>query len=542
MRFGPVPLAEAEGAILAHTRRLPGLVLKKGVALDAAAIAALAAGGAVEVIAARLDPGDVAENEAARRLADALLSPGLRASKASTGRVNLHAAVSGLLRVDRAALDAVNVLDEGLTVGTLPDAAAAPADEMVATVKVIPFAVPEAALAQAETAARRRPPMRLHPFRPLRVGLVMTTLPGLKRSILDGTAEATAARVTGLTGTLLPPRTCAHDAAAIAAELRALMEQGADLLLVAGASAVVDRRDVGPAGIVAAGGRVLHFGMPVDPGNLICLCAIGERPALVLPGCARSPRLNGIDWVLARLFAGQPVDGAVLAGMGAGGLLQDPGQRPLPRARAVGAQSLGGVAGLVLAAGQSSRMAPHNKLLVPGADGRAMVARVVDNLLATTARPVLVVVGHREAEVRHALAGRPVQFVAAPDHAAGLSASLRAGIAAVPGGAAAVLVCLGDMPLVTGAMMQQIIGAYDPAEGRLIVAPACRGKVGNPVLWDRRFFPDILGLAGDVGARRLLDRHAAHVAVEELGDDAVLRDFDTVESLASLPGSVIPAA
>ena len=91
-------------------------------------------------------------------------------------------------------------------------------------------------------------------------------------------------------------------------------------------------------------------------------------------------------------------------------------------------------------------------------------------------------------------------------------------------------------------MMQQIIGAYDPAEGRLIVAPACRGKVGNPVLWDRRFFPDILGLAGDVGARRLLDRHAAHVAVEELGDDAVLRDFDTVESLASLPGSVIPAA
>jgi len=544
--FGRVPLADALGAVLAHTQRLPGSVLRKGSVLDAGAIEALQGAGIHDVIAARLEPGDVAEDAAAHRLAQALLTPSLTASRASTGRVNLIAATPGLLRVDRAGLDAVNAVHEALTVGTLPDSAGVAAREMVATIKIIPFAVPEDVLAQAEDLARQRPVLQLHPFRPLRVGLVMTSLPGMKHSILAGTAEATAARVAGLSGTMLPPLECAHAEAPIAAALRELMSQDADVLLVAGASAVVDRRDVGPAGIVAAGGEILHFGMPVDPGNLICLGRIGERPALVLPGCARSPKLNGIDWVLSRLFAGLQVDGAVIAGMGLGGLLKDAGARPLHRAKAVAPVAVPAVApptvtGIVLAAGRSSRMAPHNKLLVLDRAGRPMVARVVDNLLSSAARPVIVVTGHRAEEVRAALAGRPVQIVHAADYADGLSASLRAGIAAVPGTASAALVCLGDMPLVTGRMIGQLIDAYDPDEGRSVVVPTYRGKIGNPVLWDRRFFPDIAGLVGDVGARPLLERHSEYVAQVELGDDAVLRDFDTVESLATLPAHIRPA-
>ncbi len=543
MIFGRIALTDALGTVLAHTQRLPGTVLRKGAVLDAAAVEALRGAGISAVIAARLEPGDVAEDAAAARLAEALASPMLTASRASTGRVNLVAATPGLLRVDRARLDAVNAVDEALTVGTLPDAASVAAREMVATIKIIPFAVTESALAKAERVARQCPVLSLHPFRPLRVGLVMTSLPGMKHSILAGTAEATAARVAGLTGTLLPPLECAHAEAPIAEALRTLMAQGADILLVAGASAVVDRRDVGPAGIVAAGGEILHFGMPVDPGNLICLGRIGERPALVLPGCARSPKLNGIDWVLSRLFAGLPTDGAVIAGMGVGGLLKDTGARPLHRAKAV-APAAGvaspRVACIVLAAGRSSRMAPHNKLLVPDRAGRPMVARVVDNLLSSAARPVIVVTGHRAEEVRAAVAGRPVQFVHAADYADGLSASLRAGIAAVPAQASAALVCLGDMPLVTGRMIERLIEAYDPDEGRSVVVPTCRGKIGNPVLWDRRFFPDIAGLAGDVGARPLLERHGEYVAQVELDSDAVLRDFDTVESLATLPAHLRP--
>jgi len=563
--FGPTPLADALGAVLAHTQRLPGGVLRKGAVLDATAIEMLRNADVAEVIAARLEPGDVAEDAAAARLAQALVTPSLTATRASTGRVNLIASAPGLLRVDPAGLDALNALDEALTIATLPDAAGMAAREMVATIKVIPFAVPESVLTEAERIARQRPVLRLHPYQPLRVGLVMTSLPGMKHSILAGTAEATGARVAGLTGAMLPPIECAHATAPIAAALQALMAQEADVLLVAGASAVVDRRDVGPAGIVAAGGEILHFGMPVDPGNLICLGRIGARPALVLPGCARSPKLNGIDWVLSRLFAGQEVDGAVIAGMGLGGLLKDTGARPLHRAKAVApdtglsvapgaelsvasdtglpvapAAAQSTIAAIVLAAGRSSRMAPHNKLLVPDRAGRPMVARVVDNLLASAARPVIVVTGHRAAEVSAAVAGRPIRVVHAADYADGLSASLRAGIAAVPATASAALVCLGDMPLVTGRMIERLIGAYDPDEGRSIVAPTCRGKIGNPVLWDRRFFPDIGGLVGDVGARALLERHSEYVALVELGDDAVLRDFDTVESLATLPAHIRP--
>ncbi len=544
MIFGRIALTDAEGAVLAHTQRLPGTVLRKGAVLDTAAIEALRGAEIDSVIAARLEPGDVAEDAAAARLAQALETPLVHASRASTGRVNLVAGVPGLLQVDRAGLDALNAVHEALTVGTLPEAASVAAREMLATIKVIPFAVAEDVLAEAERVARLRPVLRLHPFRALRVGLVMTSLPGMKHSILAGTAEATAARVAGLTGAMLPPLECAHAEAPIAEALRTLMAQGADILLVAGASAVVDRRDVGPAGIVAAGGEILHFGMPVDPGNLICLCRIGERPALVLPGCARSPKLNGIDWVLSRLFAGLPTDGAVIAGMGVGGLLKDTGARPLHRAKAVAsvaaAMAPPRVAGIVLAAGRSSRMAPHNKLLVPDRAGRPMVARVVDNLLSSAARPVIVVTGHRAEEVRAAVAGRPVQVVHAPEYLDGLSASLRAGIAAVPETASAALVCLGDMPLVTGRMIERLIEAYDPDEGRSVVVPTCRGKIGNPVLWDRRFFPDIAGLAGDVGARALLERHGEYVAQVELGTDAVLRDFDTVESLATLPAHLRP--
>ena len=534
MIFGPVPVADAIGAVLAHTHRLPGLVLKKGTVLDAAALAALAAAGVPSVIAAQLEPGDIGEDAAARRIAAVLLgiaSAGLTATRAATGRVNLVAATPGLLRVRAAAVHALNAVDEAVTVATLPDATPVSAGEMVATIKIIPFAVPGAVLGRAAAAAEGEV-MAVLPWQARRVGLVLSTLPGLKQSVIAGTITATAARVAGVGATLLPPLQCLHDAATIAAALRALLADGADLLLVAGASAVVDRRDVGPSGIVAAGGVILHFGMPVDPGNLICLGAIGPVPALVLPGCARSPALNGIDWVLHRLAAGVPVDGAAVAGMGVGGLLKDVAARPLPRARATQAP-VAAVSALVLAAGRSSRMAPRHKLLEPDAAGVPMIARVVDQVLASRARPVRVVVGHRADEVMAALAGRPVTAVPAADYAEGLSASLRAGLAAVTERAA--LVVLGDMPLVSAAVIDRLVAAYDPDEGRLIAVPVHEGQWGNPVLWDRRFFPAMMALTGDAGARPLLRQHADVVA-EVPADDGVLRDFDTPESLAAFAG------
>jgi molybdenum cofactor cytidylyltransferase len=548
MRFGQVPLEEARGAIMAHSQRVGERMIRKGSLLDETAVMALREAGRSEVIVARLEPGDVPEDIAADRLAQPLVSPLLARSRAATGRVNLVAEVPGLLRVDTAMINRLNTIDESLTIGTLPDYAVVAPKDLVATVKIIPFSVPGNVLAVAEALARQSgSPLTLHPFHHLKVGLVVTELPGLKDSVTEKTVAATEQRVTRLTGSLLPPVRTPHEEVPIAKALESLIADGADLLLVVGASAVVDRRDVGPAGIVRAGGEILHFGMPVDPGNLICLGRIGTTAALVLPGCARSPKLNGIDFVLTRLFAGQPVGSAHIMRMGVGGLLKEIDTRPLPREKAPATQRSGiaprsapTIAAVVLAAGRSRRMAPHNKLLVADRTGKAMIARVVDNVLSSNARPILVVTGHQAEQIQHALGGRPVRYVHAPDFAEGLSASLKAGIAAVPVECAAALVCLGDMPLVTGRMIDRLLSCYDPDEGRLIVLPTFRGKQGNPMLWDRRFFPEILQISGDSGARFLLSKHIETVAEVEMADDAVLRDFDTTDSLATLPQRLRP--
>lgn len=548
MIFGPTPIGEASGAILAHTVRLEGRVLKKGTLLNDAAVAALRKAGHDDVIAARLEDGDVTENEAAHRLGEALLGPYLGRTRAATGRVNLQATTAGLLVVNAAMVDRLNELDESLTLATLPNFTPVSAREMLATVKVIPFAMSGEMLEVAESVAHGGRLLAVHPFRPLRVGLVLTELPGLKESIMEGAVEATEARVAGLTGTLLPPERCAHEEAAIADALARLRQAGAQILLIAGASAVVDRRDAGPAAIIRAGGRIEHFGMPVDPGNLICLGEIEGIPALVLPGCARSPKLNGFDWVLQRLFAGLAVKARDVMRMGVGGLLKEIESRPLPREKAARAHSGAAaprrtrpMAALVLAAGQSSRMAPLNKLLVRGQDGRPMVARVVDNVLASGIGPVTVVTGHARAEVEAALAGRDVRFAAAADYADGLSASLKAGLAALPPQVEGVLVCLGDMPLVTPAAIGRLLAAFDPEEGRAIVMPTHAGQPGNPVLWAREFIPEMMALTGDAGARRLISRHAERVAEVEMPDDAVLRDFDTPEALSAAPQLTQPS-
>ncbi len=544
MRFGPVSLEEARGAIIAHSHRLAERMIRKGAVLDDAALAALRAAQVQQIVVAQLDPGDVPEDICADRLAAPLIGPLLSRSPAATGRVNVIADAPGVLRVDATRIQRVNNVDEAMTIGTLADYAVVAARDMVATIKIIPFAVPASRLDVALTLARQSgaPLLALHPFRPIRVGMVATELPGLKESAVVKAIEATQARVTALTGTALPALRCPHTEEAIARALAALLEQGAEMLLVIGASAVVDRRDVGPAAIVRVGGEILHFGMPVDPGNLICLGRVGERPALVLPGCARSPRLNGIDFVLSRLFAGLPLGSPEIVRMGVGGLLKEVDSRPLPRGRAtapappgIAPRSAPRIAAVVLGAGRSRRMAPHNKLLLEDRSGRTMIARVVDNVLSSHARPVIVVTGHQAEAVQGALAGKPVRLVHAADYALGLSASLKAGIAAVPEECDAALVCPGDMPLVPGRVLDRLLARFDREEGRLIVMPTFRGKQGNPMLWDRRFFPDIMRLSGDSGARSLVGPHADVVAEVEVGEEGVLQDFDTTEALAALP-------
>jgi molybdenum cofactor cytidylyltransferase len=557
MQFGEVPVAKAEGAILVHSLRLGATALKKGRILSAADIAALDAAGIDEVTVVRLEPGDIREDPAADRIAASVAGPGVATAAAFTGRANLFAQHKGLLVFDRERLDRLNLVDEAVTLGTLPPFAVVEPRQMVATVKIIPFAVPEDAIARcAMIAAESGKLLRVAAFRSLVVGLIQTRLPGLKETILDKTREVTTGRLHALGCSLAFERRCAHRNAALTQEITAAIAE-VDILLIHGASAIVDRRDVIPAAIEAAGGTVDHFGMPVDPGNLLLLGRVAGKPVLGLPGCARSPKVNGFDWVLERLVAGLPVGAKEIMSMGAGGLLAEIPARGLKRVEAGAAPDVEPrmkpialavaklppgprIAALLLAAGKSSRMG-SNKMLEE-IDGRPMVARTAQRLLSSHARPIVAVLGNQADAVDAALGKLPVERVRNPDFADGLSTSLKCGLAALPGNIDGAVVCLGDMPLIAGRDIDRLIAAFNPLEGRAIVVPTRRGQRGNPLLWSRQFFPEMMALSGDSGARRLIDEHADLVAEIEMDTDSVLIDIDTQDALADLRERVKPSA
>jgi molybdenum cofactor cytidylyltransferase len=529
--------------------KLGTTALKKARVLSHADVELIAGSGLSTVTVARLDPDDIGEDEAAERIAAAAVGSGVSAAAPFTGRANLFAEARGLLVFDRKRIDRLNLVDEAITIGTLPPFAVVEPKQMVATVKIIPFAAPEEAVKRcAQVAISEGPLLRVAPFQPLSVGLVQTRLPGLKESILDKTRQVTEGRLSALGCALVFEERCAHATGELAALIRDAFGQSVDILLIHGASAILDRRDVIPAAIVAAGGRIDHFGMPVDPGNLLLLGHVGQRAVLGLPGCARSPRVNGFDWVLERLVAGLPAGSAEIMRMGSGGLLAEIPSRPLPRAEATPEREAKReskpqgprIGALLLAAGQSRRMGGPNKLLAE-LDGVPMVAHVARRLLASRARPIIAVLGNQAESVDTALGKLPVERVRNPEFAEGLSTSLKRGIAALPPDLDGALVCLGDMPLISGRHIDRLIAAFNPLEGRAIIVPTRRGKRGNPVLWAKRFFPEMSELAGDVGAKHLIGEHAELVAEVEMEDDAILIDIDTPEALEALRQKRKPA-
>jgi molybdenum cofactor cytidylyltransferase len=272
--------------------------------------------------------------------------------------------------------------------------------------------------------------------------------------------------------------------------------------------------------------------MPVDPGNLLMIGAANGRPVLGAPGCARSPKENGFDWVLMRLLAGLKVPREDITGLGVGGLLMEIVTRPQPREEPVPEKGRN-IAAIVLAAGRSSRMGGPNKLLAEIA-GRPLVRIVVEEALASHARPVIVVTGHQRERVEAALAGLPVKFAHNPNFADGLGTSLKTGIAALPAEVDGVIVCLGDMPQVDAGLIDRLIGALDPDKGALVVVPTIDGKRGNPVVWSRRFFPDLMTVEGDIGARYLIGRYPEAVAEVPLSGTAAFTDVDTPEALLAV--------
>ena len=533
MTFGEVPLAEAEGAILAHSLGLPDGRLKKGRVLSAADLSRLAAAGIDRVTVARIGPEDLGEDAAAARLAAAAVpdpaARGLSVAAPFTGRANIHAEVAGVLTLDAAAVGRVNAVDEAITLATLPDLTRVAPRQMVATVKIIPYGAPAAAVARAEAALAGADVFRVHPFRARTARLILTTIPGMKSKVVAKGGEVMRARLRQIGIEDVRERVVAHETAALAARLDGADE---DMVLILTGSATSDRGDVAPAAVVRAGGRITRFGMPVDPGNLLFLGELGGRPVVGLPGSGRSPKLNGADWVLERLAAGLDVSGEDIAAMGVGGLLKEIPSRPEPRAGGAITPRRPRISAVLLAAGASSRMQGRDKLLEEVA-GTPLIALLAGRLGESAAEEVVCVLPPGGGPRQAALEGLAVRLVENARAEEGMGTSIAAGVAAIDPEADAVLLVLADMPEIERADIDRLIAGFDPGEGRAIVrAVTAEGRPGQPVLFGRRFFEALRALEGDAGARAIVAEHPEFVADVVLPDGRAVLDLDTPEAWA----------
>ncbi len=537
MFFGDIPVDQAEGCLLAHSLRAGSRRLKKGHLLTHTDIKALKEAGVSEVVAARLAADDIHEDAAALRIAEACAGPGVILSAPFTGRVNLIAEAPGLAVLKPEILNQLNLIDEAVTIATLPSFDPVSARQMVATIKIIPFAVSSSVIEECKKIVGDQAPLvDVRPFEPLKARFIQTELPDTKASILDKTTRVLAERLSGIGGALLSEERVAHSVDVLSASLNDQTTDGAeDVILIAGASAITDRRDVIPAAIEMAGGTVEHFGMPVDPGNLLLLGHLGEKPVIGMPGCARSPKLNGFDWLLQRLSAGVPVRREDIMSMGVGGLLKEIETRPQPRSGEIqGAASHGPqrapvIAGLLLAAGRSTRMGETNKLLEE-INGKPMVRHTAETLLASKIGHLTVVLGHEASAVRDALNGLDVRFTVNNDYVEGLSTSLKTGLRTLTGEEHGFMVALGDMPATTTQDLDRLIAGFNPVEGRSICVATHKGKRGNPVLFASGFAEEMSGIRGDVGARQLIGMNEEVLCEIEIGEQALI-DLDTKAAL-----------
>lgn len=332
MKFGEAPIDQAVGAILAHKLydSAGKLVLNKGRRLVESDLETLRQLGLERVTVTQLSAADLHEDAAAERIGAAVAGAHVRMRAPGVGRANLTAAERGVLHVDVPRLEQINNIYDGITIATLREFTLVDIGEMVALVKVVPFGVPAARVVDVERIAEASGNvLQLRPLQRMRVALIVSGAESTRERLMKSFHAPVRKRIEAWGSDLLEPTYTSHDAGSIAEAIGA--QSSADMILLTGISAIIDREDVAPSALMLAGGSITLHGAPVDPGTLLMLGYLGEVPVVGAPGCIKSPKTNVIDWVLPRLLSGERLTRANLVSMGHGGLLKDIAERPMPR-------------------------------------------------------------------------------------------------------------------------------------------------------------------------------------------------------------------
>lgn len=525
MKFETRPTADSEGWQLAHSVPLGGKKLKKTHLISTQDIHELIQQDITSLQVFKLEEGDISEDDAAMQAAHAICGENLSVSQAGNGRANLVAATNGVFCTG-VAIDQLNQIDDAFSVASLSENTAVFKGQLVATIKLIPYGLKASILDKIPD----RQTAYVRAYQPYS-GALITTDPNFNSKVESITRQ----RVNRTGGQLEIVEQCAHHEMQLSELLISMCERRYDIILLLGASAISDTRDVMPAGVVRAGGTITKLGLPTDPGNLLMLAELNGIPIIGLPGCAKSPALNGLDWVLERFAAGLPIDHTSLTKMGVGGLLKEPKGRAVKRfaepksQQPTNQKNTCNISVAILAAGQSNRSGASHKLLTK-LNGVTVISKTVDVVSSCFDQPPTVVTGHNADEVTQALNGQLCSTSYNEHYADGMGTSLSHAVQEITADNDWLLVCLGDMPFVSEKTFELIKSAAKNTSASVII-PTFHGKRGHPVLWHKQHFVALSALSGDVGGKMILQSEGATILEIPTEDPGILIDLDTPEML-----------
>ena len=525
MRFKERAVVRSEGWTLAHSVACGTVRIAKGTLVTPVLINRLVTADIKTIQVFLLDEDDLDENTAARLAAEKITGTGLVVELAGRGRANIISTINGLF-LPGDGVDTVNAADDAFSAASLTTHSPVRAGQLVATIKLVPYGLPAEKLDNIPCPV---PKLTVKPFQTFSATLIVTGDTPTKK-----TMASLASRIGQVNGQLQTNNPVKHSRETVCSALEQARGGASELILMLGASAISDKRDIFPAGLADAGGELTKLGMPADPGNLLMLGKLGNQTVIGLPGCARSPALNGFDWVLERFAAREPLDAEILSKMGTGGLLKEPAGRKIPRTATMNQQSLGNktqAAAIVLAAGKSSRAKNVHKLL-SHLGSKTVIQTTVDNLLAVKNLKLVTVTGHAAGEIAACLPTHQISIVHNPGFDQGMGTSLAAGIASLDAAITHAFICLGDMPFVRRATIEKILETAVNTNGAAIFVPSFHGKRGHPVLWHQQYFGQLTHLTGDGGGKKILRDNFEKVIEVPVDDPGILIDLDTPEMLA----------